>query len=214
MEQENPTKNIPNIEPCIRIPKFLSLQQAQKIQKVFTIRNCRNPYRNNAIMSVFLSTGIRVSELINIDIKDIDFNHNTIIIFGKGNKQRKVYFSDYCKQQILKYLTIRFKENLFILNEPLFINIKHNRIGIDGIENICKQAYALLNIHERGYSTHTLRHTAAYLLHRYSKADILLLKEFLGHKYISTTEVYTHAYNEEVKEAIEKNPLKEFQKIA
>ena len=203
----NPTSGIRNIQKVERLPKYLNLQQAQKIQHIFTIENSRTPIRNNAIISLFLNSGVRVGELININIRNVNFTNKSIKINGKGKKERTIYFSESCKKQLIKYLKTRANNNIINLNDPLFISIKKERLRIDGIEDICKKAYKLMGLEEYGYTTHTLRHTAATLMYMYVSQDILLLKEFLGHERISTTEIYTHVYNKELKEAVEKNPL-------
>lgn len=207
IQKNNPTKNIPNIKKVIRIPKHLTLEQSKKIQEIFTLENSKFPFRNNAIISLFLNSGMRVGELININITDINFANNSIRVFGKGNKERLVYFSNKCKIKLLKYIGTR---KIIDLNAPLFISYKNKRIGIDGVEDICAKAYSLMGLQDYKYTTHTLRHTAATLMYRYVSQDILLLKEFLGHTSISATEIYTHIYNKQIKEAVNENPLNEF----
>ncbi len=208
INNENPTKEIPNIEKIIRIPKYLTLENAKKIQEIFTLRNSRFPSRDNCIITLFLNTGVRVGELININLKDINFNNNSIQIFGKGNKERIVYFSNNCKIKLQNYIKIRNKgKSIIDLNEPLFISRFNTRLGIDGVENICSKAYKLLGLEDYGYTTHTLRHTAATMIYMYVSQDLLLLKSFLGHANLSTTEIYTHVYNKNIKEAVDKNPL-------
>ena len=204
--KKNPAIVIPQIELHYRLPKYLTLDQAKQIQVIFNLKNSKYPIRNNAIITLFLSTGIRISELLSININDLDFENNCIRILGKGNKERIVYFSNYCKQQIKKYLDIRkdVKEN------ALFLSSHNVRISKSSVENICKQAYSLLGLENKHYSAHTLRHTAATIFYEYSNNDILLLKEILGHSTIISTEIYTHIKNKAVKEAIEKNPLSNY----
>lgn len=214
IQKENPTKEIPNIEKIIRIPRHLTMEQSKKIQKIFTLKNTKFAARNNAIISLFLTTGIRVSELININLSDINFENKSIKITGKGNKERIVYFSNSCKEQLLKYISLRNKNKKVVdSNEALFISYQNKRIGIDGVENVCSKAYSLMGLQEYGYTTHTLRHTAATIIYMYVSQDILLLKKFLGHVRLSTTEIYTHIYNKQVKEAVDKNPLNYTQEI-
>lgn len=208
IQKENPAKEILNSGKIFRLPKYLNLQQAQKIQNIFTLENSKFPIRNNAIISLFLNTGTRASELINIDIKDINFKNNSIIVSGKGNKERVVFFANSCKEKLIKYLNIRFKGKTFIdISEPLFISCRKKRISIDAIEDICSKAYQLMGLKEYKYTTHTLRHTAATLIYIYVAQDILLLKKILGHESITSTEIYTQVYDSKTKEAFEKNPL-------
>ena len=214
--QENPTIHIPNIESVIRLPKYLNLEQAKKIQTIFTKDNSKFPYRNNMIITLFLHTGVRLSELINIDIKDIDFKKNIIRIKGKGNKERTVYIDKILRKKLKQYLNIRNKNKKVIsITDALFISYHGKRIGHRGIGDICRQAYSLMGLSECGYTTHTLRHTAATLIYKQTK-DLFILKEFLGHAQLSSTEIYTNVVNDEIKEAVDKNPLNKisFEKVA
>lgn len=202
----NPTKNIPNIKKVDRIPKYLNLEQSKKLIDIFNTSNSQYSIRDNMIVYLLLVTGLRVSELINININDIDFFDKSIQVIGKGNKQRKVFINDITRDRLLKYLKFQNK-SLDSVNEPLFLNKRNQRIGIDCVENICEKAYKLAGLEEYGYTVHTLRHTAAMLLYQYSDVDILVIKEILGHKSITSTQVYIKAYNEKIRETFEKNPL-------
>ena len=142
----NPANNLPNIIKVERLPKYLSLEQAKKIQNIFTLENSRNPLRDNAIISTFLSTGARAFELINANIKDISFNNNTITVLGKNNRERTLYLNRSCKEKILKYIKQRERKNMISLDEPLFLNKNGHRLGIDGIEDICNKAFKLIGL--------------------------------------------------------------------
>ena len=204
----NPSKDIPNIQKIEKIPKYLTLEQARKIQEVFTIKNSRNPIRNNAIISCFLSTGARASELINANLCDVNLKDNTINIIGKGKKERVLYLNEKSKDSLGKYLYVRNKRKKIVsLNEPLFLNKNGCRLGIDGVEDICNKAFELIGLENYGYTTHTLRHTATCLMYRYVTQDLLVLRNFLGHESVTTTKIYTHIYNKRLKEAVDKNPL-------
>lgn len=206
--KKNPTANIKNIVKVERLPKYLSLEQAKKIQDIFTLANSKFPFRNNAIISLFLSTGMRISELVNVNIENIDFKNKSILIHGKGNKERYVYINKHCMEQLQKYIDYRKRyEKKEELSGALFINYQKKRIGIDGVENVCSKAYKLMGLEEFGYTAHTLRHTAATIMYKYVQPDIKLIKEFLGHSSIVSTEIYTHVYNEEIKNATDRNPL-------
>ena len=194
-----------------RLPKYLSLTDAKKLIKVFNKQNSNNPVRDNMIIEVFLTTGIRVSELINIRIKDINFSTKTIQIVGKGNKERTVYFNEKCKKDLLKFINNKKQLNI---NDYLFTTYMHQKYTRNGIYYLCKKAYKLIGLDEKKYSTHTLRHTSATILYTYVKQDTLLLKEFLGHSSISSTQIYTHIHDLKLKEAVDKNPLNYIQKSA
>ena len=208
----NPTKDIENIRKIERLPKYLTLSQAKEVQKIFTLKNSKYPVRNNAILTLLLSTGIRASELISINLEDINFNQNSIFIRnGKGHKERYVYFSNFCREKLIRYIETRHRNTKLDKKEKaLFINHQSKRLGISGLEDICKKAYKLIGIGDRGYTTHTLRHTSATIIYEYYNQDILLLKKFLGHASIAATEIYTHISSQKIKEAIEKNPLSDY----
>lgn len=211
--QINPTSEIPNIEKIEKIPRHLSLDQAKRIQEIFTIENSKFPVRNNAIISTFLSTGARASELINANLNNVNLKTGTLTVIGKGNKERILYLNNTCKEKLFKYINQRNRHKKIVdLNEPLFLNKNGHRIGIDGVEDICNKAYELIGLGNCGYTTHTLRHTAASMIYIYVTQDILVLKNFLNHKSVSSTEIYTHIYKQHIKEAVDKNPLNNFEK--
>lgn len=195
---ENPVKNY-WIETTERLPKVLNLKQAKMMQNVFNSNNHRHYIRDNLIINVFLITGIRLSELTNIKIKHINFKSSTIKIIAKGNKERLIYMPISLKQQILEYCKNRNEEDyLFSNNEKKMSN--------KNVQCIIKKAYNLLKIGDRGYSVHTLRHTSATILYENTK-DILLVKEFLGHNSVLSTQIYSHVSNDLVKNAVNNNPL-------
>ena len=103
-KEENPTYGINDITRTTKLPKYLSLDNAHKIQSVFDNKNCRNSIRNNMIISLFLATGIRLSELYNLNIEDIILDENCLFIKrGKGKKDRYAYYNDNCKKRIDSY---------------------------------------------------------------------------------------------------------------
>ena len=143
--------------------------------------------RNRLIIFLFLTTGMRLSELEGIHRKDIDFDNNVIKVYGKGRKERNIFITEKCKQMIQNYIT----------GDKLF-NIKKREI-----QNVVTNA--LRDLGFKG-STHTLRHTFATTMYNETR-DILLVQKLLGHASIESTQIYTHLVNDRVKEAVEKNPL-------
>lgn len=204
----NPTINIHNIKKVERLPKYIPLTKSKELQSIFNITNSKYPQRNNAILCLFLNSGIRLNELINIKISDINFNQNTVRVKGKGNRERMVYFNSLCNKKLKEYLNFRERKGEILnINNFLFLNNKHKQLGVDGIEYICHKAYKLANLEEYEYTIHTLRHTAATLLYRYVTQDLLIIKEFLGHQDIITTQIYTHVYNKQLIDAMNRHPL-------
>ena len=212
----NPTNDLPNIREVERIPKHLTLSQAKKIMNIFTIYNSNYPRRNNMIITLFLNTGLRVSELSNLNTSDINFDDKYIKLIGKGNKERKIFISEKLKTQLIEYIKIEYNYNDIIETDiPLFISHRNQRLGVHAIQEICKNAYKLMGLEHYGYTAHTLRHTFATIMYKHVNGDIFLLKEIMRHESIIATERYVHIENNTIKEAFDKNPLNEiYSKVA
>lgn len=218
----NKTKKISN-NPAIdletpklgkRLPKYLSLEQSKQLLKISEIPpdgshgTHDNSSRNFAIITLFLNCGMRLSELVGINIKDIDFSENKLNVIGKGNKERTIYLNNACIKAINRYLIDRPKEGVkFDSKDALFLSEQRKRISNRTVQYIVKQEMKLAGIDSNKYSVHKLRHTAATLMYKYGNVDIRALQELLGHESISTTEIYTHVDNEQVRNAVESNPL-------
>ena len=191
--KDNPSEllNSPKME--FRLPNYLNIVD---LEKVFAIpdTNTKIGKRDILILEMFYSTGIRLSELVNIKISDIDKNNRQIKVFGKGSKERIVFFSIKCLEYLEDYLN---NSRIYLLkknNDYLFLNNKGCNLSTSGVEYIIKQILKKsgLNIH---LTPHTLRHTfATHMLNE--GADLMTVKELLGHESISTTGIYTHVSNE------------------
>ena len=212
----DPTNDLPNIREVKRIPKYLTLSQSKKIMNIFNIYNSNYPRRNNMIITLFLNTGLRVSELSNLNISDINLDDKYIKLIGKGNKERKIFISEKLKTQLIEYLQIENNYNEIVeTDKPLFISHRNQRLGVHAIQEVCKNAYKLMGLESYGYTAHTLRHTFATIMYKHVNGDIFLLKEIMRHESIVSTEIYVHTENKTIKEAFDKNPLNElFSKVA
>ncbi len=179
------------------LPKFLYYNE---LEEMFAVCNLTNPYgqRNRAILEVLYATGLRVSELVNIKISDIDFNEMSIKVLGKGNKERIVYFGRYAQKYLQEYL--QDGRNKLLVNKTsdyLFINNKKTNISSRAIEMIIKDIVKKTSI-ETGITPHSIRHTfATHLLNE--GCDILTVQELLGHESLKATQIYTHITNDELK---------------
>ncbi len=202
--KKNPAENIPSITRIERLPKYINFEKAKELQNIFNNSNCKYPERNNAITTLFLQTGIRISSLLKLNISDIDFDNKNVKIIAKGNKENTIYLNDFTIAKIEEYLKTRSLDN-----DALFVSERNKRISKATVEHICKQAFKLSGMANKGYSPHTLRHTAATLYFKNTK-DILVVKEILGHKSLSSTEIYLHIDNQEIKKAVEANPLNDY----
>ncbi len=201
---KDPTKDLDVPVPKASLPKFLSLNESMRLLETADTADSRRDY---CIITLFLNCGMRLSELVGIDIKDIDFYENRLKVLGKRSKERMVYLNDACVDALQKYLAIR-KSNPKAADEPaLFISNQNRRISKRRVQQIVEETLQKAELDGKGITTHKLRHTAATLMYQYGDADVLTLKELLGHENIATTEIYTHLNSESVRKAVESNPL-------
>ena len=195
--KNNPMTLISNPKKEKKLPKYLNYEEMERLLNSIDTSELEG-IRDKLIIELLYSTGIRVSELVNIKIKDIKIKENQINILGKGSKERIVLFGEKAKEMIKIYLNAYkdfFKGN--ILNEYLLINKKGKQLSTNKIELIVKdvlrKSALKLNI-----SPHTLRHTfATHMLD--SGADLKSVQELLGHENLKTTAIYTHVSNERLK---------------
>ncbi len=195
-----------NIEiPTLKktLPKYLSLEESlELLNHVET----DFPARDYCILTLFLNCGMRLSELVGINISDID--NGTIKILGKGDKERLVYLNDSCKDSLQNYLLERNEITTIKDKDALFISKRlGKRLSGRRVQQIVNQCLKAAGLDEKGYSPHKLRHTAATLMYRYGNVDMLALKEILGHEHVTTTEIYTHISTKQLQDAVASSPL-------
>lgn len=207
----NPAQNLETPKLERRLPKYLTLEQSKKLLEVSDNADNRNSERDFAITTLFLNCGMRLSELVGINIKDINFDECQMNVIGKGNKERTIYLNKACIKAINDYLVVRPKEGVKKdqkdSDKALFLSERRQRIGKRTVQEIIYKELREAGIDTKKYSVHKLRHTAATLMYQYGGVDIRALQELLGHESISTTEIYTHVSNDQVRDAVERNPL-------
>ena len=207
----NPAQNLETPKLGKRMPKYLSLEDSKKLLSVTINEDNRNNIRDYAIITLFLNCGIRLSELVNINIKDIDFSESKLNVIGKGNKERTIFLNKACLKALKDYLEIRPHERVqFNSRDALFLSERKERISNRTVQQIVKNELRKAGLDTKKYSTHKLRHTAATLMYQYGDVDIRALQALLGHESIATTEIYTHVNDERVRDAVENNPLANF----
>lgn len=195
--KDNPMEYIEMPKTKKSLPKTLSIEEIDKLLDIKLTDSFS--YRNKAMLELMYSSGLRVSELVNVKIHDIDISNCIIRIMGKGSKERIVPLGDYA----IKYIEIYLKEyrNKLTkkeLNEYLFLNNHGKKMTRQGFFKILKQLAREKNI-KTDFSPHTLRHSfATHLLN--GGADLRSIQEMLGHESISTTQIYTHVSKEQLKE--------------
>lgn len=202
----NITEKLRNPKIQKRQPVYLTLSETELL--LDTINKEKNEFLRNrdlAIVFTFLTTGMRLSELVSVDLKDIKDDHFSIV--GKGNKERTIYLTKNCIDLIDNYIMIRKNYLKEIKVDALFISTRKNRISNRAVQSTVEKYLKKAGFDTRVYSTHKLRHTAATLMYKYGNVDIRALKDVLGHESISTTQIYTHLDDEDLKNAVNKNPL-------
>lgn len=184
-----------------RLPKYLNLDES-----ISLLHSVSGEFeeRGLCILTLFLNCGLRLSELVNINIYSI--RDNVLTVIGKGDKERSIYLNDACQKALKRYIAVRPTNGLKD-RDALFISKRGTRISRRMVEVMVKKYIISAGLDPRKYSPHKLRHTAATLMHKYGGVDIRALQQVLGHESISTTEIYTHIDSDEVKNAIESNPL-------
>jgi len=206
--ENNPAQYLETPKLGKRIPKYLSLDESRKLLDVSQDENNRNNKRDFAITTLFLNCGMRLSELVGINITDISFNECKLNVIGKGNKERTIYLNKACINAINDYLEARPK--VAVKNnskDALFLSERKERISNRTVQAIIRKELLKAGLDINKYSVHKLRHTAATLMYQYGNVDIRALQELLGHESISTTEIYTHVDDIQVRNAVESNPL-------
>lgn len=201
--KHNPVEQLGNPKLPKRLPKYLDLEQSIDLLDVV---DGPNKERDYCILTLFLNCGMRLSELVGINYSDIR-SDNTLIITGKGNKQRIVYLNEACITAIQAYQRVRPVDGIVDSDRSaLFISRNKRRISPKTVQWLVKKYLKEIHLDE-GYSVHKLRHTAATLMYQQGGVDTRVLKDILGHENLGTTEIYTHLSNQQVKNAIEANPL-------
>ena len=207
----NPVSQLEVAKRKKELPRYLTLEES------IMLLNCvegPNKIRDYCILTLFLNCGLRLAELVGLNVRDINLSEKTMIVTGKGNKQRKIYLNKACVDALEAYLAIRPQNNLKGDDRnALFISRLNKRIGRQAVQLMVYHYLEAIGLDGQHYSCHKLRHTAATLMYQHGNVDVLVLKEMLGHEAIATTEIYTHLENKQLREAAKRNPLsKEFKK--
>jgi site-specific recombinase XerD len=199
---ENPLQELDSPKLKKSLPKYLTLEQSLDLLGCI---DGKNKERDYCIITLFLNCGLRLAELVSLNYNCVRTD-NTMKVTGKGNKERIVYLNDACVKAIKRYMAVRPVDGVKDRN-ALFISRNMRRINPRTVENIVKRFLEKSGLGGQGFSVHKLRHTAATLMYQHGDVDILLIKEILGHENLSTTEIYTHIVDSQLKNAVDKNPL-------
>lgn len=199
---ENPTLYLEPPKSRKTLPVYLTLDEASKLLGSV---DGKFKERDYAVITLFLNCGLRLSELVGINLSNI--SDRNLRVLGKGGKERTLYLNDACVAALNAYLAVRAQTPAKAGHEQaLFLSNRGTRICNRQVENIVKKFLTVSGLDSEKYSVHKLRHTAATLMHQ-NGVDVRVLQEVLGHENLGTTQIYTHLSNTEVREALKNNPL-------
>lgn len=168
--EKNPAQNLETPKQDKRIPKYLSLDDSKKLLEIAMSDDDRNKERDYAIITLFLNCGMRLSELVGINISDINFKDEKLNVIGKGNKERTIYLNKACINAINSYMKVRPRDAVKAdSRDALFLSERRERISNRTVQYIVKQELRRAGLDTNKYSVHKLRHTAATLMYKYRK---------------------------------------------
>lgn len=202
--ETDPMANLDTPKLKKALPKYLSVEESKRL---LSSADGKNKERDYCMITLFLNCGMRLSELVGLNLSSIKSN-NSMTVTGKGNKERTVYLNDACISALNAYLAVRPRDGV-IDRDALFLSSRKKRISPKTVQYIIKTDLTRAGLGGAGYSTHKLRHTAATLMYQTGNVDILTIKEILGHENLNTTQIYTHTNNNLLRDAVKSNPLSE-----
>ncbi|NHZ87075.1 MAG: tyrosine-type recombinase/integrase, partial [Planctomycetia bacterium] len=199
--ENNPSIYVKTPKSTKPLPNYIDEKMIDKLMNAPPNNNIG--LRDRAILELFYSTGIRLSELININFRNIDFNNNLIKVLGKGNKERLIPVGDRAVKAIKNYLAKSSRSlKTADMDAPLFVNSRGERISQRTVQRSVNMYLRLVTEGEH-LGPHTLRHSfATHLLDR--GADLRAVKDLLGHSSLSSTQIYTHVQPERMKKIYKK----------
>lgn len=207
---ENPAINIESPKQRKSLPKYLTLEESiSLLEAVKNDKESKYAVRDYAIITLFLNCGMRLSELVGIDIRDIDRDLRSLRVLGKGNKERIIYLNEACKDALTPYIAERLQlaQTTKINTNALFLSRLEKRISVKTVQWMVYKYLDMAGLESKRYSVHKLRHTAATLMYQTGNVDVRVLKDILGHEQLNTTQIYTHVSNESMEKAMSQNPL-------
>ncbi len=202
---DNPIKDLDSPKLKKSLPKYLTLDESIEL-----LQSVDGPHRERdyCILTFFLNCGLRISELIGLNVSDV--HGDALRVLGKGNKVRIVYLNDACLAALEQYLAVR-RPITGRDENALFLSSRNQRISRSNVHALVKKHLSHAGLDSSEYSSHKLRHTAATLMLQ-NGVDVKAVQEVLGHEHLNTTEIYTHIDNEALRVAAKANPLGKIKK--
>lgn len=205
----NPTADVDAPKKNKTLPKYLTVEEAVNLlTAIKSDTESKTVVRDFAIVTLFLNTGMRLSELVGLSLDSFDSELNTVKVFGKGAKERIIYLNDAAKSAVIEYLKLRLDPRFVNTSDKaFFLSGRQTRISAKTVQWMVYKYLDMAGLGLRGLSVHKLRHTAATLMYQSGKVDIRVLKDILGHEQLNTTQIYTHVVDRNIEEAVSNNPL-------
>ena len=205
----DPTADIDAPKKAKTLPKYLSVEEAVRLlETVKGDGESKTRIRDFAIITLFLNTGMRLSELCGLNLDSLDSELNYVKVLGKGNKERIIYLKKAANDALRAYLKERLDPRFVITSDKaLFLSARQQRISAKTVQWVIYKYLDLAGLGAKGLSVHKLRHTAATLMYQSGKVDIRVLKDVLGHEQLNTTQIYAHVVSRNLEDAVDSNPL-------
>ena len=198
---ENPMLDLDSPHLKKSLPRYLDLEESVSLLEHV---DGANQARDYCILTLFLNCGLRISELVGLNITDV--RGNQLRVLGKGNKERMLFLNEACQSALEDWITERSMLTLVDQN-ALFVTLQNRRrISRAAVHKLVKKHLAAAGLDSTQYSAHKLRHTAATLMLQ-NGVDVRTLQEVLGHDHLNTTQIYTHVDNDDLRTAARANPL-------
>ena len=201
--KENPVQDLDTPKLRKSLPHYLTLEESQRL---LSSVDGKNKERDYCILCLFLNCGLRVSEMVGMNLTDI--RQDSILIHGKGSKERIVYLNDAAAAALNGWLLVR-RGIAAIDKNAVFLSSRRKRMSVDAVQLMVKKTLLRAGLDPTQYSPHKLRHTAATLMLQ-NGVDVRTLQEVLGHENLNTTQIYTHVANTGLQSAASANPLASF----
>ena len=205
----NPAVNIEAPKKNFTLPKYLTLEEAMHLLSVVKSDTAsKTVVRDYSIISLFLNTGMRLSELVGLNLQSFDPKITRVKVLGKGNKEREIYLNDAAQDAVKSYLRVRLDPRYIHTSDKAFyLSGRQVRISPKTVQYIIYKYVDMAGYSSKKLSVHKLRHTAATLMYQSGNVDIRVLKDILGHEQLNTTQIYTHVTGHNIEEAMKSNPL-------
>lgn len=205
----NPAAEIDGIQKSKALSKYLTVEEAVRLLEVVTEdTESKTRQRDYSIIALFLNTGMRLSELVGLNLESFDPEISYVKVLGKGSKERIIYLNNAARDAVMSYLRVRLDPRFIRTSEhAFFLSARQQRISPKTVQWMVNKYLGLAGLGSKGYSVHKLRHTAATLMYQSGKVDIRVLKDILGHEQLNTTQIYTHLVSKNMEEAMGNNPL-------